>query len=101
MGADMSAHCETCRCGKVKYDYGTDNGPACKRCSGTIYGYTVREERRYHGEGGWITGVDYYATAFCCGCHDASAEFHLGSQPPHDWRDVKSCHVLLTAKGRV
>jgi hypothetical protein len=44
-------------------DFGTDNGPTCSRCHGTIWAYSF----------------DRYGVATCCGCHMVEGPLRLRS----------------------
>lgn len=74
------------------FDYGTDSGPPCRSCGGTIYGYKTRDEYDTDSAGRPID-VEWYASAVCAACH-AETDFPVGGQQPHDVRDVKACHCL-------
>ena len=51
--------------------YGTDNGPQCRACHGTVYQYRV---------------IGTFASAFCVGCarRDADLRIPLGTQTAAD-----------------
>jgi len=63
--------------------HGTDNGPACPTCQGTIYGYRLARE---------VSAVtDWYADYRCAGCHRGGA-LYLGTAEPQDARDIVAVH---------
>jgi len=45
----------------MRTDYGTDNGPNCPRCSGTVYAYQVDRDPYYPGR------IDVIVA--CVGCN--------------------------------
>lgn len=73
---------------KSAVELGTDSGPSCDVCQGTIWIYRL-----------WPT-VNSYAAASCCSCHArAEISWPTTSQAPATIDDMKALHASDRRRG--